>query len=257
MSGSSERFRRFEHLERPRRDGPDGDERPSAAGRFEGVEAERREGPAPGVPASSRERFAPPRERPPDLAAPAEEEQPFTRCLRCETDNSRFAAACTSCGADLRTEEQREFNAGLWAGRRKEREELERENAAIRASRAEAEAESARARRQAAEEMAREVGERERERLGGGGGWGDPWGGRPPHGADGPYGGRGDPTPVGIRLLRLIRSPLWRLLAIGGLVLLVVLGLALARVNPVALVVVVSVLVGLFTPRGRWRRRWW
>ena len=257
MSGSGERFRRFEHLERPRKDGPDGDERPSAAGRFEGVEAEHQGRPAPGVPASSRDRFAPPRERPPDVAAPADDEQPFTRCLRCETDNSRFAGACASCGADLRTAEQREFNAGLWARRRKEREDLERENDALRAARAEAEAESARARRQAAEEMAREVGERERARLGGAGGWGDAWGGRPPRDPDAPWGGAGDPTPVGLRLLRRIRNPLWRLLAVGGLVLAAVLALALARVNPVALVVVVSILVGLFTPRGRGRRRWW
>lgn len=66
----------------------------------------------------------------------------------------------------------------------------------------------------------------------------------------------GDATPVGIRLLRLIRSPLWRLAAIGGLVALVVLCLALARASPVALVVAISILIGLFTPR--WRRRgWW
>ncbi len=259
MSASGDRLRRFLRLERPRKDGPDGEERPSAAGRFEGVEAEPQRRPPPGVPASSRDRFAPPRERAPDVAQPSEEEQPFTRCLRCETDNSRFARACTNCGEDLRTGAQRAFNARLWARRKEERAELERENAELRAARAESEAETARLRRQAAEEMARQVGRRERARLGGGGGdWGDPWAGRPPSDADGPSAGPGESSPVGIRLLRLIRSPLWRLAAIGGIVLLAVVGFALARRSPLLLVVVVSVLVGLFTPRGRWRRRrWW
>ena len=192
-----------------------------------------------------------------DVQAPAEEEQPFIRCQRCETDNSRFARSCTSCGEDLQTEAQRAFNARLWAERRREREELDRENSARRAGQAEAEAEDVQARRRAAEEMAREVGQRERARLGRSPGWGGPWGGGPSD-AGGPFDGPGDATPFGIRLLRLIRSPFWRLAAIGGLLLLSVLGLALARVNPVALVLVVSLLVGLFAPRRRWsRRRWW
>jgi hypothetical protein len=256
VSGSGDRLRRFERLERPRREGPDGDERPSAAERIEGVEGEREReragGPAPAVPASSRERFAPPRERTPDVQEPAGEEQPFIRCRRCEMDNSRFARRCANCGEDLATEEQRAFNARLWEERRRERDELDRENAERRAAQAQAEAEAARDRRQAAEEMARQVGERERERLsagGLGGGWGQ---------GQEPYGAPSDPAPVGVRLLRLIPSPLWRLAAIGALVLAVVLGLALARANPVALVLVFSLLVGLFTPRRRWsRRRWW
>ncbi|WNG31037.1 hypothetical protein F0U62_48750 [Cystobacter fuscus] len=31
----------------------------------------------------------------------------FSRCIRCETENGRFAVVCTTCGADLRAPEQR------------------------------------------------------------------------------------------------------------------------------------------------------
>jgi hypothetical protein len=36
-----------------------------------------------------------------------------------------------------------------------------------------------------------------------------------------------------------------------------VLALALARASPVVLVLVISAVIGLFTPRRRWGRRWW
>jgi len=194
MSGSSDRIRRFERLERPRREGPDGEERPSAAERIEGVEGElaRSRAPAEGAPPTSAgERFAPPRERPPDVAAPDAGDQPFIRCQRCEADSSRYATRCANCGEDLRTEAQVAFNRGLWEERRRERGRLEAEAAGREATREAAEAEEALARRRAAEEMAREVGERERARLeaeglgGGLGGWmrrGIP---RDPDGADG------------------------------------------------------------------------
>jgi len=252
-----DRLRRFERLERPRQGGPDGDERPSAEDRFDDIGAT---GPArPAAPAASEpapapgDRFAPPRPRPPDLEQRSDEEQPFVRCMRCETDSSRYARTCTTCGEELNTEEQRAYNRKLWAARVKERDQLTRESAERRQAAAQAEVELAEARRQVAAEMARQVGERERWRLE----QGDPWGGGG-YDPDGPYRGPQDSTPIGLRLLRAIRSPGWRLAAIGGLVVAAVLALFLARRFPPALIVVVSLLIALFSPRRRWRRRlWW
>ncbi|HEY7724166.1 MAG TPA: hypothetical protein VH880_02440 [Anaeromyxobacteraceae bacterium] len=253
----SDRLRRFEHLERPRRDGPDGDERPSAGERIQGVEAHGGPAGGPAVPGEVRRRFEPPRPRLPEVADASGDEQPFTRCQRCQTDSSRYAATCTTCGEDLRTPEQRAYNERLWAEHRRERDEIDAANAERRAEAEKEEAEAAKVRRQAAEEMAREVGDQERDRLErdglGGQGWprsrrGGPWGAPPPG---------FDPTPWGIRLLRLIRNPLWRVVAIGAVLAAVVGVLLLAR-NPLVLVLVVSVVLSLFTPRRTWRRGpWW
>lgn len=254
-----DRFRRFERLERPRQEGADAVDRPATGERFEGLETASPPA-AGGAPASTGagDRFAPPRPRPPELEQRSTEEQPFLRCMRCETDSSRYARTCSTCGEELHTEAQRAYNEKLWAARVKERDDLERENAGRREAAARAEQEAAEARRQAAAEMARQVGERERWRLE----QGDPWGGgngwgRGRHDPDDPYGPR-DPSPVGVRILRAIRSPAWRLAAIGGLVLAVVLGLVLARRFPPLFMVVLFVLIGLFSPRRRYRRRlWW
>jgi hypothetical protein len=184
-----------------------------------------------------------------------EEEQPFIRCRRCETDNSRFGKACTTCGDDLHAPEQRAFNEALWAERRRQREEEERQSAARRAAEAEDAEATAKAQRAAAEELAREVGNRERDRLesggwagGDGGRWGDPWGG-----------GFGmDRTPLAVRLLRMIQDPRWRMAAIGGYIGLIVLFFALALVNR-AFLLGGFVLLMLVLPGGslRTRRRWW
>jgi hypothetical protein len=91
--------------------------------------------------------------------------QPFLRCMRCEVDASRYARACPNCGADLDDPEQRAWNARLWARRREERDQLEQASRARQDGVAEAEAEAAVARRQAAEALARQVGDEVRERL--------------------------------------------------------------------------------------------
>jgi len=255
-----DRLRRFERLERPRQGGPDGDERPSTEERFEDLGAGNRPDPpahpvpagAPAPAPSAGDRFAPPRPRPPELEERSDEEQPFQRCMRCETDSSRYARTCTTCGEELHTEAQRAYNEKLWAARQKERDELDQANAGRREAQARAEVEVAEARRLAATEMARQVGERERWRIESR----DPWGGVPPYDPDDPY--RRDPTPVGVRLLRAIQSPTWRLVAIGGLVLLVVVAALFVRLFPPLLILLVSVLVGLFAPRRRFGRRlWW
>jgi len=253
----SERRSRFERLERPRRDGPDGDERPATGERFSdlGGGGAGRESPAPRAPGSTGDRFREPEARPPEVDTAGQEEQPFIRCRRCETDNSRYGRACTTCGQDLHGPEQRAFNQALWDERRRQREEEERQSAARRAAEAKDAEATARAQRAAAEALAREVGNRERNRLesdgwasGGGGGWGDPWGGD--HGLDW--------TPVAIRILRMIRDPRRRMAAIGGYVGLIVLFLALALVNR-AFLLGGLVLLLLVLPGGAWRtrRRWW
>lgn len=163
------RLRRFLHLERPRA-AADGDAAPDpgagTAERFEGVETP---GARPAAPSSSGarlDRFGPEPEPSIELVEVGGGAQPFTRCMRCGMDHGVFATACTGCGASLDTAEQREFNERLWARRQ---EEAAREVAAS-AERSEheahAQAELARARRAMGEELAREVGRRERARLG-------------------------------------------------------------------------------------------
>jgi hypothetical protein len=266
----NDRERRFQRLERARPERSDGEERPASAPRFLGVEAE----PRPAAPAAPHQgpagdRFREPAPRSLEVEREAPGEQPFLRCMRCEADNSRYARACATCGDDLSTPAQRAFNEGLWARRQEERA-LEDREADLRRQAAEAEAvETARARRLAAEQLAREVGDQERRRLDaadrgeglGGDSWGR-WGG--PGGGDGAHGwgggwGSGDGTPLGVRWLRLIRDPRWRL-GVIALGLLVVGGGILLRgfASPFVLGAVL-VLAILFSPRrpSRWRRWWW
>jgi hypothetical protein len=163
------RLRRFLHLERPRAAadeaaGPD----PGAgtAERFEGVE---RPGARPAAASSSGarlDRFGPEPEPSIELVEAGGGAQPFTRCMRCGMDHGVFATSCTGCGASLDTAEQREFNERLWARRQAEGAREAAASAARREHEARAQAELARARRAMGEELAREVGRRERARLG-------------------------------------------------------------------------------------------
>jgi len=254
----SDRRSRFEKLERPRAAGPEGEGRPAAADRFGDVGAGEASAGRGGASASVGDRFRDPAARPPEVAASDLDEQPFIRCRRCETDNSRYGRRCTTCGEDLHGPEQRAFNEALWAERKRQRAEEERLGAERQAEQARADAELAAARRAAAEEMAREVGRRERARLESGEdvwgrGSGDPWGGG--------Y-GMGDPSErssIAVRLLRRIRDPRWRMAAVASYLGLLVLLVALARVNRLFLVAAM-ILVALALPPSAWRwrrRRWW
>jgi hypothetical protein len=159
------RLRRFLHLERPRT--ASAAEAPRrAAERFEGVE---RPGTAPRAASASGaalDRFGPDPDPRIELVEADASERPFTRCMRCGMDHPVFAVECSGCGASLDTAAQREFNERLWAARQ---EQAVREQAALaerEALRARAGAELDASRRAMGEELAREVGRRERRRLG-------------------------------------------------------------------------------------------
>jgi hypothetical protein len=174
------RLRRFLHLERARAERPDGDAdddaTPGTAERFGGVERPGAAGPA--APRSSGQdlgRFGPEPEPSIELVEADAGERPFTRCMRCGMDHGVFATECSGCGASLDTEDQRAFNEQLWARRQEDAAREAAASAERRELQARAEAELAASRRAMGEELAREVGRRERERLdaeGLGRGWG-------------------------------------------------------------------------------------
>lgn len=255
-----DRLRRFRNIERAR---PPGSEAAPAEvpERFRRVEGPGGPEGEPAVPGSATDRFRPPLERPLEVAEPAEGEQPFRRCARCEADSARFADVCQNCGADLRTPEQEAFNQRLWARRRAEAAEEARALAERAAERERLAAEEKRARQALAVEMARMEAERVegeldrawgRERRGRWRGWGQGAGS-----TDGPSG-----APLALRLLSAIRSPVLRvavaLMAVAVPVLLLVLGRRGGGTR-LAGVLALLALVALVTPPG-WRfrrRRWW
>jgi len=233
------RLRRFLHLERPR--GPDEDgPAPSVSGeRFATLEeaparpTERATGAATG-------RFGPEREPTLELVEVPAGEQPFRRCMGCGRDHGRYDTVCATCGAALDTPEQHAFNEGLWAAHQAEDARLAAEAAenAVRAAR-EAE-ELARLKREMGIELARQVGDRERARLGGGFG--------------GVFGG--DRGPLGVALLRALpeRLRVKIALAVGGAWFVLLLG-GLARRSPGALTVAIITAIALVVPRGSGRGR--
>jgi ribosomal protein L37E len=248
------RLRRFLHLERPRSERADeADPSSATAGRFEGVE---QPGPSPGPPRSSGadlDRFG--AEPPPslDLVEAGAGARPFTRCMRCGMDHNVLAAECAGCGAGLDTGPQRAFNEELWARRQEEAAGEARAEAERREAQARADAELARARRAMGEAIAREVGERERRRLGAEGpGWGSGTG------WEGGLGSGGlDGVPLGLRLLRRLPDWRWQLgalaLAVGAVGALLAIGRSGRPGAVLAALVMVAVLV---VPPG-WRRRRW
>jgi len=189
---ADDRFKRFQHLERPRQPrGADSREQsPGTEGRFEALEERKPTGAAGGGPArvadGHLERFRAATERPLEIAPEQEGELPFLRCAACQMDHNRTATTCTVCGADLRTEEQRAFNAALAAERRSQAAVEQAQVAELERAQREAGEEEARARQAMGEALAREVGDAERRRLDAGGlggfgsapgrgGWGSGW----------------------------------------------------------------------------------
>ena len=245
------KFDRFRRLERPRSAGPD--RAPSSSStdaRIEAVEGPGPAGPpAAGDPVSGGDlgRFRAPPERSLELDLPREEAQPFLRCAACETDNYRTAPRCTTCGADLDTELQRQFNQRFWAARQAEAAAEAEASAARRAQAEQEAADEAALRRRSAEALAREVGDAERRRLEREG-FGPGWGRLPEVSVPGPADGAS--TPWALRWLRSL-PPGWALpvglLLLGAPVLLYLL-------FPPLGVLAGAVALALFTP-PRWRIR--
>jgi hypothetical protein len=258
---ADDRRRRFLQIERPRGPGgPAAGPTPSTDARFgaaptsapaRGPDAP----PAPEVAAGHVDRFRPAADRPLDVAARGEASQPFVRCCRCETDNSTYAVRCTTCQAELHTDEQRAFNERLWAARLAEASAEAEGVAARRAALDAATEEAARGRREGAAVLAREVGDRERRRLEQEGVGEPSWGPRTG------WGGTGDAgiepgVPAGLRLLRLIRDPRWR--AAAGAAVVAVPALLLLWVPRAGLLAAAATLALFLPGRWRWRRRrWW
>ncbi|HYD42562.1 MAG TPA: hypothetical protein VEB43_17170 [Anaeromyxobacter sp.] len=201
---SDRRLRRFLHLERarpadrgaePPREGAD-----PTGERIAGVE---RPPAAAAAPPRARtgaqlDRFAADPEPRLELVD-AEGLRPFTRCRRCGADNNVFATACTGCGIALDTAEQHAFDERFWAARQADADREARAEAERADLRARAEAEDARARRAMGEALAREVGDRERRRIDGWGGW------------RGRGGRSGEWNPLGLRLVRRIPDARWHI----------------------------------------------
>jgi hypothetical protein len=243
----NERLRRFLNLEKPRR--PSAGESPSREQeRFGNVEPPSPSRPAAStpIPADTRDRFREPGERPLETAEQRDGAQPFTRCARCQMDNTVYAAACQNCGTDLSTPEQRDFNERLWSQRREEaaREQAElsvREQERQRVASAEKSAQL-----DLVVELARREGQRVREELG------------QPAWRDDP----GASTPWGIRLFGLISNPFLRVAAVVAAVALPLALLILGRGSlglRLAGMLLLLCLAVLFAPNNRYyrSRRWW
>jgi hypothetical protein len=168
MSPLGDKLRRFRHLERPRQAGSAGhpDQSPDTQGRFGALEERKGAGPGPAQVAGGHlDRFRPAPERPLEVAEAPAGELPFIRCASCQMDHNRSAAFCANCGADLRTEEQRAFNARLAEERRVQGIAEAAQVAELERAQREAGEEAARAKLAYAETLAREVGNAERRRL--------------------------------------------------------------------------------------------
>ncbi len=269
---ADDRRRRFLQIERPRGPGPAEPPGPAApegavGGRFGAVEGGAPDLPAGAAPAPVApghvDRFRPPPDRPLEVADRAEGQQPFVRCERCETDNALFAVRCSTCGAELHTDAQRAFNERLWAGRRADAAAEAAQAAERRLQQEAAAVEAAQARRAAAEALAWEVGQRERQRLSGEGFGGPAWGpgtGDPAAGGGtgwsrtGPGPDAGTP-PLALRLLLGIPDPRWRVAAgVAAVAVPALLFVAAPRLGLVAGILLISA----FLPGGwtRRRRRW-
>ena len=138
------RLRRFENLERARSEARGrAADRPELADRF-GVD---RAGPTAG-PAGSADPIPHRFEAEEDPASSLrvrdiDDGQPFVRCAFCRADGHVASLACSHCGADLTTPEQRAYNEALWRKQLAERAEEQAQVAKLEAARAAAEREAA------------------------------------------------------------------------------------------------------------------
>ena len=106
---SSNKFSRFQHIERARGEKPnaDGQVKLQNGGRFESVAGPGETAPSSvAVPEAHVERFKLHGQTPLALDHEPARGQFFPRCVRCEATNGRFAQACMTCGADLQSPEQ-------------------------------------------------------------------------------------------------------------------------------------------------------
>ncbi|HMC36079.1 MAG TPA: hypothetical protein VKH65_16800 [Myxococcales bacterium] len=204
------------------------------------------------TPVVNADRFAPEEQRTPGSGIAIDEEpadaQPFLRCARCEMDNTRFAATCANCGAQLHTPEQELYNRQLWQKRRAEAAAEAEAVKKMHQPPPPVEAELAQDRLRAqdprytlGEVLAREVADHEEARLG--------------------WMGGGMNVPFGIRAVAAL-SPRWRWRA-GGAVALWLAGTGLAALHthhptPMWLFFgTLAVLLAFFMPARPRRRYWW
>jgi hypothetical protein len=233
------RFDRFRRLEAPRTERA-GEGGKKTRERFDRVEEERAPGEAPPSPRPSTQRVERQvSDQPLALDTRPKEEQQFIRCMRCEGDSSRYAAACVHCGASLQTDEQRDYNERFWRQRLREVAQEKEAVAQFHQHREQLSDEHMRVQREAFSQMVRESQH-------GGGSSGQPW---------------------GIRLINSIKDPIWQWVLIGTFAAVGIgagLGLWRSRMDQLGLKgVCLGALIGLaflFTPPSLWvrrRRRGW
>jgi len=170
-------------------------------------------------------------------------EQPFLRCPVCEADNSKYAVKCLNCSQRLDTDEARTWNERFWRKRRDEMQQQGQAEAALEQRHGEA----LEAQRALGEMLGHQDSEREGARLG----WMQDR-------------GLNNPDPIGFRLLRAISSRRLRLATGIGFAGVFVGALLVAfryrhldpSVEGFALLAAFLV-VSLFLPNMRSRRRWW
>jgi hypothetical protein len=225
--------------------------------RFLNLERARKPADAPAHSVANKARFgdAPPADADPDellraeraarlhsgveIETGGEADQPFLRCPVCEADNTRYAVRCNNCQAALDTEEVRAWNGRLWQKRRAEKDLEGKAEAGVEAERDRLRDQN----RMLGEALAQQVAERERARL--------RWDSDP------------DSRSLGLRLLNCIESPGLRravtMALAAGFVVSALIGFTV-RNHPGARAWafgVALVLLVLFTPNRRSRRRWW
>ncbi|MFT3913865.1 MAG: hypothetical protein QM704_07065 [Anaeromyxobacteraceae bacterium] len=258
------KLKRFLHLERPRGPDTDGPAPTADPGRFDALEGTASPGssadsgplrgptpgtsgpPTPAAAVSEAARFGPDHDPGLQLAERDPAARPFQRCPACGRDHGLHEVVCT-CGARLDTPEVQAWNDRLWAERAAEDARLSAEGEAAR-ERARREAEElAKLKYEMGVELARQVGDRERRRLGVDGGLGgglDPVGGGA--GSEPLWNWLVERFPAAHRLTITVGLGVaWLVLLAGGL---------LARRGGVVLAAIV-ILLALVVPPRAWARR--